>query len=148
MTDKTPRVNKTKDQIAWEMKQKAEAQRKRAFVAEHFFPMLLRRTKNVTQAKNFCKVFQNDVLSTFNQGMSKPLGELKMVDRFEGVENEAADAYRDAIDTFKDMPISEVMELFDGMPGAIEAAINLEQRERPLTDLEWSDGSLTVKKHE
>lgn len=144
---KPKRENKNKDQIAWEMKQKAEAQRKRKFIAEYFFPMLLRRTKSITQAKNFCKVFQNDVLATFNQGMIKPMGELNMKDRFEGVENEAAEAYRDAIETFKDLPIGEVLELFDGMPGAIDAALTANDRERPLTDLEWNDGNLTVKKH-
>lgn len=149
MTQKQPRVNKTKDQIAWEMKQKAEAQRKRTFIGEHFYPMLLAHMTNVTQAKNFCKVVQNDILSTFNQGMVKPLHELNMISRFDGMEaNEASMAYTAALEVFKDMPINEALELLDGMPNAIDAALQVKDRERPLSDLQWDDGSLIVKKHE
>lgn len=145
---KIARENKSKDQIAWEMKQKAEAQRKRAFIGEKFFPMLLAHMSNVTQAKNFCKVVQNDILSTFNQGMVKPVGELKMADRFKDMkENEASRAYSAVLEIFKDAPIGEALELLDGMPGAIEAALTSKTQNIPLTDFEWNDGSLTVKKH-
>lgn len=147
MTQKPPRINKTKEQLEWELKQKAEAQRKRAFIGEKFYPMLLEHLKNVTQAKNFCKVVQNDILSTFNQGMTKPLKELEMSNRFEGMEsNEATRAYAAVLNLFHDSPINEVLELLDGMPNAIDAALNLESRDRPLTDLEWNDGSLVIKK--
>lgn len=140
------RENKSKDQLAWELKQKAEAQRKRTFVGEHFYPMLLAHLKTVTQAKNFCKVVQNDIHSTFNQGMSKPLKDLNMNERFKDMkENEATKAYTAVLEIFKDMPVNEVLELLDGMPNAIDAALTAKDRDRALTDLEWNDGSLTVK---
>lgn len=140
------RENKSKDQLAWEMKQKAEAQRKRIFVGEHFYPMLLAHMTTVTQAKNFCKVVQNDILSTFNQGMAKPIGELNMQDRFKGMEeNTASKAYAAVLEVFKDMPIGEALELLDGMPGAIEAALQAETQNKPLSELEWKDGSLVIK---
>lgn len=140
------RENKSKDQLAWEMKQKADAQRKRTFVGEHFYPMLLAHLKTVTQAKNFCKVVQNDILSTFNQGMTRPVGGLNMQGRFKGMEeNEASKAYTAVLEVFKDMPIGEALELLDGMPGAIEAALQLETQNKPLSELEWKDGSLVIK---
>lgn len=143
---KQKRQNKTKDQIVWEMKQRTEAERKRAFIAEHFYPMLLQHLKTVTQAKNFCKVVQNDILSTFNQGMTKPLKELDMPKRLEGVNNEAADAYRAVLEVFGDSPINEALELLDGMPNAIDQVLQLKDRDRLLTDLEWDDGMLKIKK--
>lgn len=143
---KEKRENKPKDQITWEMKQRQEAQRKRQFVAEQFFPMLLTHLKTVTQAKNFCKVVQNDILSTFNQGMSKPLKELDMAKRFEGLEeNEASKAYGAVLEIFKESPVNEALELLDGMPGAIEAALAANDKNRLMSDLEWNDGALTVK---
>lgn len=145
-TMKEKRENKSKEQIAWEMKQRQETERKRLFVKEHFYPMLLTHMKNVTQAKNFCKVVQNDILATYNQGMSKPMHELNMPARLEGVENEAADAYRAVLEIFKDAPVGEAVELLEGMPNAIDAALNQNDKERPLSDLEWNDGLLTVKK--
>lgn len=143
------RESKSKEQIAWEMKQKADAQRKRKFVGEHFFPMLLEHLKTVTQAKNFCKVVQNDIMSTFNQGMIKQLAVLNMTDRFKDMpENEASKAYTAVLEIFKDMPIGETLELLDGMPNAIDAALNASTQTLPLSDLEWGDGSLTLKKND
>lgn len=148
MTQKQPRENKSKDQIAWEMKQKAEATRKRTFIGEKFYPMLLLHLTNVTQARNFCKVVQNDILQTFNQGMLKPVKDLEMTKRFEGVEeNEATKAYAAVLEIFADSPINEALELLDGMPGAIDAALAANDRDRSLADLEWKDGSLIVKKN-
>jgi hypothetical protein len=148
MSKKQPKQNKTKEQLVWEIKQKAEAQRKRAFIAEHLYPMLLKHMKNVTQAKNFCKVVQNDILSTFNQGMTGTVKGLDMSKRLDGINNEAADAYRAALEIFADSPINEALELLDGMPNAIDAALNQESKDRPLADLEWGDGMLTIKKHD
>jgi hypothetical protein len=142
------RQNKSKDQIAWEMKQQAETQRKRTFIAEHFFPMLLEHMKTVTQAKNFCKVVQNDIHATFNAGMVKPVGELKMAERFEGEDNEAQRAYKAVLEVFKDTPIKDAMELLDGMPHAIDAALQMETKDKLLSELEWGDGALTIKHDE
>ena len=136
---------RSKEQIAWEMKQKAEAQRKRKFIAEHFYPMLLAHMKTVTQAKNFCKVVQNDIHATFNAGMTQPVGTLKMAERFEGEDNEAQRAYKAVLEVFKDMPIKDAMELLDGMPHAIDAALQADTKDKLLSELEWGDGALTIK---
>jgi uncharacterized protein (DUF2267 family) len=70
-----------------------------------------------------------------------------MPDRFKDMEdNEASQAYKAVLEAFKDLPIAEALELLDGMPNAIEAALQMETKDKPLSDLEWGDGSLSVKK--
>lgn len=145
MTDKPKRQNKKKEQIAWEIKQKSEATRKRAFVTDTFFPLLQKYTHSIHQAKQVCKILQNDIMSTFNQGMKEPVSSLKLTEKVEGLNDEGSESYRALIDAFKDMTISEAMELIGGMPDAITGGMGVEERDRPLSELEFVDGTMRIK---
>lgn len=145
MTDKKPRKNKKKEEIAWEIKQKQEAARKRGFVAEVFFPALQKHTKSIHQAKTVCKILQNDIMSTFNQGMRNTVASLELAKKMEDDTTEGANAYRELIDAFKDLPISEALELIGGMPEAIEGGLSVEEWGRTLDDLEFVDGTMKIK---
>lgn len=138
---KEKRENKSKDQIAFEMKQKQEVERKRTFITEVLFPLLKEHTKTVREAKMFCKVVINDIQSTFNQGMKAPLSSLKLEEKFEKETDSGADAYRAVADAFADVSIAESLELLDGMPNAIDASINQENTNRPISDFDFKDGS-------
>lgn len=141
---KHSRINKPKDQIAFEMKQKQETARKRKFVEEVLFPLLQEHTKSVREAKMFCKVIQNDILTTFNEGMRAPLSTLKIEQKFEKDNREGATAVRALVKAFKDTPINETLELLDGMPNAIDAALTYEDRDRLMKDLAFHDGIITA----
>lgn len=145
MTDKKPRKNKKKEEIAWEIKQKQEAARKRGFVAEVFFPALQKHTKSIHQAKTVCKILQNDIMSTFNQGMRNTVASLELAKKMEDDTTEGANAYRELIDAFKDLPISEALELIGGMPEAIEGGLSIEEWGRSLDDMEYLDGTMKIK---
>lgn len=140
------KTNRPKEQIAHDMKQAQETKRKRSFVADVLWPLLKEKTKTVNQAKMFCKVIQNDVLATFNGGMNAPLSSLKLEQKFANETDEGAEAYRAFLEAFKDVPINETMELLDGMPNAIDAALQYEDRSRSLDELEFKDGTILAQK--
>lgn len=137
--------NKSKEQIAYEMHQRQEALRKRKFVGEVFFPLLLAQDKSIQHTKNFCKILENDIMATFNEGMKQPLSTLGLEKKFEGQEDEAVVTYRGVLEAFKELPIGEALELISGLPGAIDAALAVKDRERPLSDFAWGDGNLEIK---
>lgn len=143
MADK--KKNKSKETIAWEMKQKQEATRKRAFVTDVFFPLLKKHTKTIHQAKQVCKILQNDIMSTFNMGMKNPVSTLDLAKKMEEDTTEGATAYKELLGAFKDLTISEALELIGGMPEAIEGGMSVEDRDRSLDEIDFVDGIMRVK---
>jgi hypothetical protein len=145
MSDKKPRKPKKKDQIAWEMKQKQDATRKRAFVGEVFFPLLKKHTKSIHQAKQVCKIFQNDIMSTFNQGMKNPVATLDLAKKMEDDTSDGANAYRELAEAFKDLTIAEAAEIIGGMPEAIDGGLSMETWGRSLDDIDYVEGMMKLK---
>lgn len=145
MTDKKPRKNKGKQEVAWEMKQKQDAARKRGFVGEVFFPVLQKHTKSIHQAKTVCKILQNDIMSTFNMGMKNNVSTLELAKKMEENTTEAGDAYRELVGIFNDLPITEALEIIGGMPEAIEGGLSVEEFGRSLADMEFVDGTMKIK---
>lgn len=146
MTDKKPkRQNKKKEQIAWEIKQKTDATRKRAFVSEVFFPLLQKYTKSIHQAKQVCKILQNDIMSTFNQGMKQPVSTLDLTAKVGEADDEGSNSYRALTEAFKDLSIAEAVELIGGMPEAISGGLGVEEWGRSLSELEFVDGTMKIK---
>lgn len=145
MTDKPKRQNKKKEEIAWEMKQKADATRKRAFVSEVFFPLLQKHTNSIHQAKQVCKILQNDIMSTFNQGMKQPVSTLDLTAKVADATDEGSESYRALTEAFKDMTIAESVELIGGMPEAITGGLGVEEWGRSLSELEFVDGTMKIK---
>lgn len=137
--------NKSKETIAWEMKQKQEAIRKRAFVTDVFFPLLKKHTKTIHQAKQVCKILQNDIMSTFNMGMKNPVSTLDLTKKMEEDTSDGATAYRELAEAFKDVSISEAMELIGGMPEAIDGGLSIETWGRSLEDMNFEEGTMKLK---
>lgn len=121
-------------------------ERKRKFVGDVLWPFLKENTITVREAKMFCRVVINDVQSTFNEGMKAPLSTLKLEEKFDKEDSKGTIVYRKFIELFKDVPINETLELVDGLPNAIDAGLQFEDRDRALTELEYADGVLTAKK--
>lgn len=142
---KEPRVNKSEEQIAFEMKQKAETARKRKFVSDVLFPFLKNHTKTTREAQMLCKVAQNDILTSFNGGMNAPISSLKLGDKFKDETDEGAKVYVLLAKLFEDVPINETLELLDGMPQAIDAALTFENRERNIGDLTFNNGTILAQ---
>ena len=141
------RVNKTKDQIAHEMKATAAAAKKRKFVTEKFFPVLQDCT--IHQAKQLCKLIQNDIMSTFNQGMSNLVSTLNISEKFAKDEDLASKKYKEVAGIFDDMSIADALEIIGGMPQAIEGSMLVEDKSRHMTEIEWNEnGSMMIKKPE
>ena len=71
--------NKTKQQIASEMKQMDEVKRLRKFSKEKFYPFLLEHTGTISEAKTFLQVIDTVVKGAFNEGLSTTtVGSLKI----------------------------------------------------------------------
>lgn len=144
MSDK-PRKNKSKDTLAWEMKQKQEATRKRAFVSDVFFPLLKKHTKSIHQAKQVCKIFQNDIMSTFNLGMQNKVETLDLAKKMDADTSEGADAYRELAKAFEALSITEALELVGGMPEAIDGGMSIDEWTRSLDEIDFIEGTMKLK---
>lgn len=127
------------------MKQRQQVERKRAFVNDVLWPLLVSQCKTVREAKMFCKVAINDIQSTFNKGMTEPLSTLKLDEKFKDETGQGAEAYRAFAAAFKDTAINETLELLDGMPNAIDAGLQYEDRDRELSGLDFKDGTILPK---
>lgn len=141
------RPTPTKEQLAYQMKQRQAAERKRAFITQHFFPFLQPMT--IHQAKTVCKVFQNDIMATFNEGMKNPVSTLTLEKKFDGEEGESAVTYRRLVAMFAEMSIADAAEIIGGMPQALEGALSVEDHTRNMTEVEWlADGTMRIRKPE
>lgn len=137
-----PRHNKSKEEIAAEIKLNYESKRQRKFVKEVLYPWLLANSTSISDAKNLLYAATVAVQQTFHAAVAKEqtrlsevrLSELHIEDNIK--EDEEFKRDRDLLAMFKDEPVATAESLLKGMKLAIESFEREETTKRPLTELQ------------
>lgn len=115
------RQNKSKEQIAFEMKQKAEYEHSRKIAREQIWPVIAQYATDAKHAEQTLQVFK----TVITQMMQMPyqdmtIGGLKMNEQLTK-EEKAPDRefHMGLIEALADIKIVDAMKLLDGMAGSI-----------------------------
>lgn len=130
-----PRVNKSKEQIAAEMKMNEEAKGRRIFVKKFLFPFLLENTESVDDAQILCEALSQTIRMAFNQKMVNTL--FKELGIVEMMNPEAANAKKmiGLVKLIENENIATALRILDEIPQAINDKIRAESKDRKLADL-------------
>ena len=138
---KTPRVNKSKEELAHEFKLQYETTRQRKFVKEVLYPWLIANSKSIDDAKNLVYAATMALQSTFHVAVGKEQTRLSTVkvSELHVEENMKGDAEydrdRELLDMFKDEPVATAESLLKGMKLAIESFEREDSTKRALATL-------------
>lgn len=131
---KEKRINKTKDQLLEEQKQREETLRLRKIVKEQIYPLLLEKSKSIDDAKVFSSTVSISIKQAFNNTMRKILvEELKLKGMLS--ESEEKGRYEQMFDILNTETIFNALKMIDEMPNAIDGFIREEMCTRPLNEL-------------
>lgn len=131
---KEKRVNKTKEQLLEEQKQREETLRLRSIVKEQIYPLLLEKSKSIDDAKIFSSTVSISIKQAFNNTMRKMLvEELKLKGMLS--ESEEKERYEKMFDILNTETIFNALKMIDEMPNAIDGFIREEMCKRPLSEL-------------
>ena len=122
---KTPKINKSKEQLAHEIKLRDETIRQRKIVTDILYPVLHEHATSIAHAQQSCQVMKVVIL----QAMQKPFRD-KAVDELhldEELSKEKDVKDHDMFEAFakgfKDVKIADVLKVLDGMGGAIDGYV-------------------------
>lgn len=138
MNQKPPKPSK--EQIAQQMKQKAEVLRHRKLAKEVLFPALA-NTENLIEAQQACEILQ----TTIQAAMMKPYKEAKLEilkldeELHKDEKNPRYKVYEVLIEGLKDVNIQDAMKVLQGMGGAIDGYIKIQARKQKFGDLKETD---------
>lgn len=131
---KEKRINKTKEQLLEEQKQREETLRLRKIVKEKIYPLLLEKSKSIDDAKIFSSTVSISIKQAFNNTMRKMLvEELKLKSMLS--ESEEKERYEKMFDILNTETIFNALKMIDEMPNAIDGFIREEMCKRPLSEL-------------
>lgn len=115
---KAPKLSK--EQIALQMKQRAEAERLRAIAREHVF-VPLQGAKSMAHAQQICEILKTVMTSAQNKYWSdKTVKDLGLIEEM-SQEGEVLDGdiYKNLLGNLSDISISDAHKLIEGMGGAL-----------------------------
>ena len=131
------RKGKTKQQLAFELKQKQEYERNRKLAREVIWPVVAKHATDAKHAEQTLQIFK----TVITQMMQMPykemtLGGLKMDEQLTK-EEKAPDRefHMELIEALKDIPIVDVMKLIEGMAGSINGYTMGIAGKKPMTDI-------------
>lgn len=135
------RQKKTKEQIAFEMKQKQEYETSRAIAREKIWPVLEAHAKDAKHAEQTLQILK----TVINQMMQMPykdmtVGGLKMDEQLTK-EDKVPDKEMHAalIEAIKDVKIVDAMKLLEGLAGSINGITMAEAGAKPFKDIKLDD---------
>lgn len=130
-------AKKSKEQLAFEMKQKADFDRNRRIAREQIFPVLQKYATDAKHAENTLQIFK----TVINSMMQMPykdmtIGGLKMDEQLTK-EEKAPDRefHMELIEALKDVPIVDTMKLLEGMAGSINGYTMGIAGKKPMNEL-------------
>lgn len=130
-----PQQHKTPEQLKKEQADIAEANRQRRLVVEKMYPILLKCSKNISDAQVFLTASKNAIEQKFNSGKYvKTIDEIKVLDDLDPNAPNAA-AYREFIELFRYEKVFTAERLIEGMGNAIESFLREEFTKRKLDTL-------------
>ena len=122
---KTPKINKSKEQLAHEMRLRDETLRQKKVVTEILYPVLHEHSTSIAHAQQSCQVMKVVIL----QAMQKPfrdknISELHLDEELTKEKDVKDKAMFEAFaNGFKDVKIADVLKVLDGMGGAIDGFV-------------------------
>lgn len=134
MTTKQKRINKSKEQLLEEAKQKEEVLKLRKIVKEEIYPLLLEKSKSIDDAKVFCNTVSVAIKQSFNNRMR----ELKVAELgLKGMlaQSQEKERYEKMFDILNSHTIMNALKMIDDLPTAIDGFIREEMCSRPLNGL-------------
>jgi hypothetical protein len=138
---KTPKVNKSKEQLAHEIKLRDEVNRQKKIVTEVLYPILHEHATSIAHAQQSCQVMKVVLL----QAMQKPFRESNVselhLDEELTKEKDVKDKMMfEAFNTgFKDYKISDVLKILEGMGGAIDGYIRQKADKEDFKNIKVED---------
>lgn len=134
MFKKQKRINKSREQLFEEAKQKEETTRLRKIVKEQIYPLLLEESKSIDDAKIFCSATAIAIKQAFNNRMKElKVEELKLNTML--AESQEKERYEKMFNIIKEETILSALKMVDELPNAIDSFIREEMCKRPLTEL-------------
>lgn len=120
------RQNKSKEQIAHEMVQKAHFERMKKIARESIFPILQKHAKNIKHAEQTLQIFKS-VITIIMQKPYKDMtiGGLQIKEELTtDTSVEDRDFHLDLCEALKDVSIADAAKLLEGMAGSINGTTN------------------------
>lgn len=136
-----PRVNKSKQQLEFEMAQKAHFERMKKIAREGIFPVLQKHAKNVKHAENTLQIFK----SVITIMMQKPyktmtIEGLKIKEELTtDTSVEDQQFHLDLCEALKDVFIGDAAKLLEGMAGSINGTTSKMAGEKAFDTLTVDD---------
>lgn len=132
---------KSKEQLAFEMKQKAEYETSRTLAREGLWPVVAKHATDAKHAENTLQVFK----TVINQVMQMPyrdmtVGGLKLDEEL--TKDEKApdkDFHAGLIDALKDVKIVDAMKLLEGLAGSINGYTMGIAGKKPMSEINLDD---------
>lgn len=146
---KAPRVNKTSEEVAKEIKQREEVVRQRAIVTDRLYPILMRASKNIADASQFLQIVKISLQQAFNNEMwGKTIADLKLSEKLDP-KADRADYFKEFLDQLINEKVGTAIGLTEGLSDEIQRLLRKEQSERKLdtlkTDFIKTDDVQTTK---
>ncbi len=128
------RENKSKEQLAYEMKVREEAERQKRIVKEVLYPALKKHATSIQHAQRTCEIFKTVIM----QAMQLPFKDKQMnylnlkeeLTKEKDVQDK--ELYAKLIDGFDDVAITDTLKLLEGMGGAIDGYIRGQTAKQPF----------------
>lgn len=133
--------NRTKEEIALDIKKQQDRVEKMTFVKERFYPALCKATTNIDDATMFLGSI-NTVMMEMFLGLMKErkMGELNLMTKLDP-KSDKFEQLKELLSMFEDMSIFDAKSYFEGMKTEIQLFVNDELKTRPLESLKtlWID---------
>ena len=130
--------HKTPEQLLAEAKAKDETLRLRGRVKGDLYPLLVRSSTSVEDAKIFCQVIASSIKQAFNNRMREvKVEELKLIDMLAETDEKAR--YQEMLTMFGGETVNAALRMIDEMPGMIDGLVRVEMSKRPLSDFKVED---------
>lgn len=136
-----PRKNKSKEEIAYEVKKNYEEKRQRKFVKEVLYPFLLANSKSIDDAKNMLYAADTGVQQAFHVAVGKEqtrVSEIKIKElnpQSNILTGEQYNRDRALLDLFNSESVAVADSLLKGCKMAIESFEREHATKTPLKDL-------------
>lgn len=128
-------ANKTKEEIAAQMKREQKAKRLRAFIKEKFYPALIEASTSIDDAKFLLGSLSNMVMENFLAQMKEmKFVELNLAAKLDKKAKNFPQ-YAAMLALFANENVFETRELIEGMKNEVQMFIDDELKERKLDTL-------------
>ena len=120
------RQNKSKEQIAQEMKDKGEIAEMKALAQSSILPVLIKHNQTAAQAVQVLEVMKQVALGKMNQSwVDKPFKEIGLAEELALDKTaESSEMYASIITSFNEVPVAKVMKMLDVMSRVIDMYAN------------------------